>query len=399
MTRGGVKEYIEAVQGRYLNAGRKEKGQILDEVTKVTGYHRKAVIRLLRRGWRAKAVGRRGRSKQYGIEVLAALKAAWETSDRMCSKRLQPFLPELVEVLERHGELTVSGEVKQQLCQISGATIDRLLKPHRLKGARRPFSTTKPGSLLKASIPIRTFADWDDKRPGFLEIDLVAHCGESTEGLYVNTLSAVDVATGWVDCQGVWGKGQQRVGAAIHEMAKRLPFRLLGLDSDNGSEFINHHLYAYCQRKEITFTRSRPYKKNDNAHVEQKNWSVVRRLIGYQRYNSKEALEQLNRVYQLVRSCVNFFQPVMQLQRKTRHGAKVHKVYDTARTPYRRLLEAGVLTLEQQDFMAVQYLRLNPARLLKQIDRAIEKLWAMATTTSSHEPSVTPSFEATYALR
>ena len=399
MTRGGVKEYIEAVQGRYLNAGRKEKGQILDEVTKVTGYHRKAVIRLLRRGWRAKAVGRRGRSKQYGIEVLAALKAAWETSDRMCSKRLQPFLPELVEVLERHGELTVSGEVKQQLCQISGATIDRLLKPHRLKGARRPFSTTKPGSLLKASIPIRTFADWDDKRPGFLEIDLVAHCGESTEGLYVNTLSAVDVATGWVDCQGVWGKGQQRVGAAIHEMAKRLPFRLLGLDSDNGSEFINHHLYAYCQRKEITFTRSRPYKKNDNAHVEQKNWSVVRRLIGYQRYNSKEALEQLNRVYQLVRSCVNFFQPVMQLQRKTRHGAKVHKVYDTARTPYRRLLEAGVLTPEEQDVMAMQYQRINPVRLLEQIDRAIEKLWALATTTSSHEPSVTPSFEATSALR
>ena len=399
MTRGGVKEYIEAIRERYLKAGRKEKGQILDEVTKVTGYHRKAAIRLLRRGWRAKAVGRRGRARQYGVEVVAALKGAWETSDRLCSRRLQPFLPELVEVLERHGELTVSREVKEQLCQISAATIDRLLKPHRLRGARRPFSTTKPGSLLKASIPIRTFADWDDKRPGFLEIDLVAHCGESTEGLYVNTLSAVDVATGWVECQGVWGKGQQRVGAAIHEMAKRLPFRLLGLDSDNGSEFINHHLYAYCQQKEITFTRSRPYKKNDNAHVEQKNWPVVRRLIGYQRYSSKEALEQLNRVYQLVRSYVNFFQPVMQLQHKTRHGARVHKVYDTARTPYRRLLEAGVLTPEEQDVMAMQYQRINPVRLLEQIDRAIEKLWALATTTSSHEPSVTPSFEATSALR
>ena len=399
MTRGGVKEYIEAIRERYLKAGRKEKGQILDEVTKVTGYHRKAAIRLLRRGWRAKAVGRRGRARQYGVEVVAALKGAWETSGRLCSRRLQPFLPELVEVLERHGELTVSREVKEQLCQISAATIDRLLKPHRLRGARRPFSTTKPGSLLKASIPIRTFADWDDKRPGFLEIDLVAHCGESTEGLYVNTLSAVDVATGWVECQGVWGKGQQRVGAAIHEMAKRLPFRLLGLDSDNGSEFINHHLYAYCQQKEITFTRSRPYKKNDNAHVEQKNWPVVRRLIGYQRYSSKEALEQLNRVYQLVRSYVNFFQPVMQLQHKTRHGARVHKVYDTARTPYRRLLEAGVLTPEEQDVMAMQYQRINPVRLLEQIDRAIEKLWALATTTSSHEPSVTPSFEATSALR
>ena len=195
MTRGGVED-IEAVRERYLKASRKEKGQILDEVTKVTGYHRKAVNRSLRRSWKDKAVGRRWRSKQYGPEVVAALKLTWETSVRLCSKRLQPFLPELVEVLERHGELTARGEVKEQLCQISAATIDRLLKPHRLRVARRPFRTTKPGSLLKRSIPIRTFADWDDKRPGFLEVDLVAHCGESTEGLYVNTLSAVDVATG-----------------------------------------------------------------------------------------------------------------------------------------------------------------------------------------------------------
>ena len=170
---------------------------------------------------------------------------------------------------------------------------------------------------------------------------------------------------------------------------------MLGLDSDNGSEFINHRLYAYCQQKEITFTRSRPYKKNDSAHVEQKNWSVVRRLVGYDRYSSKEALDQLNRVYQLVRSYVNFFQPVMQLQHKTRHGARVHKVYDTARTPYRRLLESSVLTPEQRDVMAMQYQRINPVRLLAQINRALENLWEMATTTSSHEPSVTPSFEAT----
>ena len=306
---------------------------MLDEATEVTGYHRKRAIRLLRRGWNGVAVDRRGRARQYGVEVVAALKEVWEASDQMCSRRLQPFLPELVEVLDRHGELTVSEGVKNQLCRMSASTIDRVLKPHRYRGLRRPFSTTKPGSLLKAAISIRTFADWDDKRPGFLEIDLVAHCGESTEGFYLNTLSAVDVATGWVECQGVLGKGQQRVGAAIHEMSKRVPFPLLGLDSDNGGEFINHRLYAYCQRNKITFTRSRPYKKNDAAHVEQKNWSVVRRLVGYERYSSKEALVQLNRVYQLVRSYSNFFQPVMQLQRKSRHGAKVHKVYDAAKTP------------------------------------------------------------------
>jgi hypothetical protein len=394
MTRGGVKEYIEAIRERYLKGSRREKGQILDEVTKVTGYHRKAAIRLLARSPKRESGHGRGRAKQYGIEVVAALKEAWEASDRLCSKRLQPFLPELVRVLETHGELIVGGEVREQLCQISAATIDRLLKPYRRRGLRRPFSTTKPGSLLKAAIPIRTFADWDEKRPGFLEVDLVAHCGESTEGFYLNTLSAVDVATGWVECQGVWGKGQERVGGAIHEIAGRLPFPMLGLDSDNGSEFINHRLYAYCQQKEITFTRSRPYKKNDSAHVEQKNWSVVRRLIGYDRYSSKEALAQLNRVYQLVRCYVNFFQPVMQLQSKTRHGARVHKVYDTARTPYRRILESGVLAREQQDALAIGYQRLNPVRLLGQINQALEKLWAMATTTSSHEPSVTSSFEA-----
>jgi hypothetical protein len=398
MTRGGVKEYIEAVRERYLKASRKEKGQILDEAVMVTGYHRKAAIRLLRGPRKNGATDRRGRARQYGMEVVAALKVAWEASDRMCSRRLQPFLPELVKVLERHGELTVSQEAQEQLCRMSAATIDRALKPHRHRGLRRPFSTTKPGSLLKAAIPIRTFADWDDKRPGFLEIDLVAHCGESTEGFYLNTLSAVDVATGWVECQGVWGKGQQRVGAAIHEVSKKLPFPLLGLDSDNGGEFINHHLYDYCRREGITFTRSRPYKKNDSAHVEQKNWSVVRRLIGYDRFSSKEALEQLNRVHQLARSYVNFFQPVMQLQRKSRHGAKVHKVYDTARTPYRRLLESGVLEEGQQKALATQYGRLNPVRLLSQVNQALEKLWDMANTTSNHEPPVTLSFEATKAV-
>ena len=399
MTRGSVKEYLDAVQGRYGKGSRKEKGRILDEFTRVTGYHRKAAIRLLTRGGTERTGQRRGRVKLYGLEVVAALKAAWEASDRMCSRRLQPFLPELVPVLERHGEIDLTGKVREQLCRMSPATVDRLLKPYRQRGLRRPFSTTKPGSLLKASIPIRTFADWDDKRPGFLEIDLVAHCGESTEGFYLNTLSTVDVATGWVECQGVWGKGQDRVGAAIHHIGQRLPFPLLGLDSDNGSEFINHRLYAYCERKGITFTRSRPYKKNDSAHVEQKNWSVVRRLVGYDRYSSKAAIAQLNRVYDLVRCYTNFFQPVMQLQHKSRHGAKVHKVYDTARTPYQRALELGVLMPEQHSALAQQYQRLNPVNLLAQINRSLESLWAMADTTSSHGVSVAQSIEATYPLR
>ena len=231
------------------------------------------------------------------------------------------------------------------------------MTPDRQKCLTR--DTTKPGSLLKAAIPIRTFTEWDEKRPGFLEIDLVAHCGESTEGFYLSTLSTVDVATGWVECRGVFGKGQERVKSGIHQIGQSLPFPLLGIDSDNGGAFINRQLYNYCQSQGISFTRSRPYKKNDSAHIEQKNWSVVRRLIGYDRYKSQGALEQLNRLYTLVGRYLNFFQPTMQLQEKKRHGARVHKVYDAARTPCQRLLDRRVLTQEQRDLLAVEYSR-NP---------------------------------------
>ena len=280
MTRGSIREYTEAVRGRYLRTSKKEKGRILDEFTKVIGCHRKAAIRLLHRRNQARTGKKRGRPRQYSPAVAGALRVTWEATDRLCSKRLHPFLPELVKVLRRHGDTTMSAEIEAQLCHMSPSTIDRLLHPWRQLGGRHPFTTTKPGSLLKSSIPIRTFTDWQEDCPGFLEVDLVSHCGESTEGFYLTTLSTVDVASGWSECVGTWGKGQERVGGAVHRVHQRLPFALLGLDSDNGSEFINQHLYTYCQRQRITFTRSRSYKKNDSCHVEQKNWSVVRRLIG-----------------------------------------------------------------------------------------------------------------------
>ena len=405
MTRGSIREYIEAVRSRYLRAGKKEKGLILDEFTQVTGYHRKAAVRLMRRGKSPRPVNHRGRPRCYGPEVAEALKVAWEATDRLCSKRLQPFLPELVDILRRHGEITITAEVEAQLCWMSPATIDRLLRPWRQLGGRRPFTTTKPGSLLKKSIPIRTFADWQEDRPGFLEVDLVHHCGESTEGIYLTTLSTVDVASGWSECVGVWGKGQQRVGAAVHQVRQRLPFPLLGVDSDNGSEFINKHLYTYCRRAEITFTRSRSYKKNDSCHVEQKNWSVVRRLVGYDRYNSRASLEVLNGIYELLRLYVNFFQPVMKLVSKTRQSAKMHKVYDKARTPYQRLLEAGVLSEAKQQELAAIYLGLNPVSLLRQINENLECLWTMAECPAQqakarhHGSSVTVIYDATMPLR
>ena len=406
MTRAGIREYTEAVQGRYLGASKKEKGRILDEFSQVVGCHRKAAIRLLGRGNRPRLKKKRGRPRQYGAAVAQALRVAWEATDRLCSKRLHPFLPELIKVLRRNGDRTMTAEIEARLCCMSPSTIDRLLRPWRRLGGRRPFATTRPGSLLKSSIPIRTFADWQEDRPGFLEVDLVSHCGESSEGFYLTTLSTVDVATGWSECVGVWGKGQERVGSAIHRVRQRLSFPLLGLDSDNGSEFINQHLYTYCRREGITFTRSRSYKKNDSCHVEQKNWSVVRRLVGYDRYSSRAALEALNRIYHLLRFYVNFFQPVMKLVAKTRHGAKVHKVYDRARTPYQRLVEAAVLTEAKQQELAAMYHGLSPVFLLKQINENLEKLWALAEyptqqrrKAKNRDASVTAIYDATMALR
>ena len=416
MRRSSVEEYGELMRGRYSGASRAEKGRLLDEFTEVTGYNRKSAIRLLGRQSRPEGAKKKlGRPRRYDDSVVSALHQVWTVEGRICGKRLAPFMRELVGRLQAWEELQVTPEVAEQLSVMSASSIDRLMKPYRDRGLRGPLSTTKPGSFLKGSIPIRTpyrvrgrlFAEWNEDGPGFIEVDLVAHCGESTEGFYLTTLTGVDpvsrtgqaIATGWVECQAVWGKGQYRVGGGVHKMSKALPFELLGLDSDNGTEFINRHLYTYCERNEITFTRSRPYKKNDNAHVEQKNWTVVRRLVGYDRYSTKAALAQLEKVHRLSNQYMNFLQPVMKLQHKSRNGAKVHKVYDTARTPYQRLREWDGLTAEQRQALDRTYRSINPVRLKARLDAALEALWDTADRRQNHESSVTPTFDATYALR
>jgi hypothetical protein len=378
VTRRSILEYVQALRSRYFRATKEEKGKMLDEFTQVTGLHRKAAIRLLNRPSHSRAVKRRGRPRKYVTGVAEALKVVWEASDRLCSKRLQPFIPEMVKVLRQHGEQIIDAATETQLCRMSPSTIDRLLRPCRQRGGRRGLTTTRPGNLLKNSIPIRTFADWQENKAGFMEIDLVAHCGESVEGFYLNTLCAVDVASSWTECVPVWGKGQQRVRSAVHRMRQRLPFALLGVDSDNGSEFINQCFYTYCRQERITFTRSRAYKKNDSCHVEQKNGNVVRRLVGYDRYNSRAAYQCLGRIYDCVRLYLNFFQPTMKLLDKTRNGAKVHKVYETAQTPYQRLLESGILSETKQRELAAIYSGLNPVLLLKQINSNLEQLWRLA---------------------
>jgi hypothetical protein len=258
---------------------------MLDEFVAATGYHRKYATQIMKHGQPRRSGKKPGLPKVYQGEVVVALKQIWEICDRICSKPLCPFLPEIVQVLERHGGLQIFTQTKTPLLQMSSATIAHCLRTVRFEHPQ-DLSTTKPGTLLKKVIPVRTYASWDDDRLGFLEIDLVAHCGETAEGQFVNSLTCVDVSTGWTECLAVHQRNQQTVFEALKTIRPRLPFPLLGIDSDNGSEFINDLLFRYCLTEKITFTRSRPYKKNDQAHVEQKNWSVIRHLIGHDRFET-----------------------------------------------------------------------------------------------------------------
>jgi len=283
----------------------------------------------------------------YGGEVVQALEQIWEIYGQIGSKRLQPILPEAIKVLERCQEIELSKETKELLLKISSASIDRYLRPSRCK-SQHGLSTTKPGSLLKALIPVHTFTEWDEEQPGFMEIDLVAH------------------------------RSQQAVSTAIHHMRQRLPFCLLGIDSDNGSEFINDTLYPYCLDQKITFTRSRPYQKNDQAHVEQKNWSVVRHTVGYDRWETEQELAVLESVYDDLRLYINFFQPSFKLIAKERIGNRTRKRYDTAKTPYQRVLERKDVSLEAKAKLMNLYFQLNPAELRRQIDQKTAKLWKIS---------------------
>jgi hypothetical protein len=366
------------VRDRYWRASKKEKSKILDEFVANTGYHRKYALALLQQQRRQPASSsHRRRKRVYTQEVADALVFIWEVCHRIGPRRLQPFLQEMVPALERHGELLVTAPTRQLLLTMSISTVDRLLKPARRRLTPHGRSTTKPGTLLKKRIPIRTWAGWDDAKPGFLEIDLVAHCGESTTGAYLETLDCVDVATAWCECLVPRNQGQQAVFAALLEMRKRLPMPLLGIDSDNDSAFINRHLERYCAQEKLTFTRGRAYHKNDQAHVEGKNWTVVRQFVGYDRYEGDVAQVELNALYKDLRLYVNFFQPVRKLKEKTRLDGKVKKVYDRAQTPYQRVLASPDVTDEDKDRLRVLYLTLNPAHLHNTIEKQLDHLWQM----------------------
>lgn len=374
MSKKSKDDLVKAIHPRYLQASKPEKGRILDEFVAATGCHRKHAIRRLRQGIPECRRERRGRKRTYTGDVVGHLARIWKICGHICGKRLQPFLPEMVTVLERHDELVIDAESKALLLQMSAATIDRLLARFRQQ-KRRGLSTTKPGTLLKDAIPVRTFADWDDAKPGFVEMDLVAHCGVSTHGQYLQTLTATDITTGWTECLALKHRSQRNVSAAIKLLRERLPFPLLGIDSDNDGVFINETLFRYCEDERVTFTRCRPYKKNDQAHVEQKNWSVVRKTIGYNRYESETALTLMESIYADLRLYVNFFQPVMQLVSKKRNGSKVQKRYDQARTPHQRVVDSPDVTSKDKLRLQVTYLALNPVQLRDRIDANLEQLW------------------------
>ena len=375
------KELIASTTSRYRLATHTAKVQILDEFTAATGYHRKYAINLLNgKTSLAKSESKSPRKKRYGPHIQSALATLWEVAGRICSKRLVPFIPQLIEVLERHGYLELSCEDKHLLGSISAATVDRILAPKRKQKGR---STTLPGSLLKHQVPIRTFADWDDLKPGFFEADLVAHCGTSMAGSFLHSLVLTDVATGWTECLALPYRDQHTVLAGIRVARERMPLPLLGLDTDNGSEFLNSLLITYCEKESVTFTRSRAYQKNDQCHVEEKNGSVVRKFIGFERFEGFEACRVLARLYEVLRLYVNFFQPSMKLVWKQRAGGKTRKKYDAAKTPCERILADQSVDEKIKEELQRQFDTLDPVRLLEEIHRLQDEFWALAKYTEA----------------
>lgn len=382
-----VHEYAAALAPRYRRAKRQEKGRILDEFCQTTGMHRKAAIRLIGNARPVKA-GRRSRRRKYGPQAADALRQVWEVGDRMCGKLLVGAMPDLLAALERHGELRMAMAEREALLEMSAATIDRLLRPARRAIGRQPRAKRAAATGLKAQVPIRTWSEWAGVAPGSLQVDLVLHCGESTEGFYLTTLSAVDAATGWTELQAVWGMGKERVRSAVHHVRQKLPFAMRELHNDNGSEFLNHTLYSWCLKEKIGWTRGRSYQKNDQAYVEQKNWLAVRRHIGYGRYASKEAYHIMQQLHSLLTLYNNFFRPVRKIVGKERRGSKVVKRYDRPLTPYQRVLAAGCLSEADREELASQYLSLNPASLQRRIENTLRRLWPLASYNIQNERRV-----------
>jgi len=376
MSQQSIMELTKVISNRYIRTkSRKEKGKILDEYCANTGLKRKYAITKIREFYyKDKVPKKRGRKKKYSSYADTLLIQVWEAYDRICGERLHPYIPEAINVLNRLGYISFGKEVIDEVLEMSCSTIKRRITKHRELNDRVLISTTKPGTLLKKHLPIKTSC-WDETRAGFCEIDLVAHCGGNTSGNFINTLQFVDIKTTWTERKAVMGKSQDRVFKAIKNIREILPFDLKGMDSDNGSEFINHQLYKYCEDEKIEFTRSRPYMKKDNAHIEQKNFPLVRKILGYGRFDTEQQLHLINDLYDNeLRLYINFFQPTLKLQDKIRLGSKTKKIYDNAKTPYQRVIECTDIPQENKDKLTALYLTLDPIILKSEIDKKIKKI-------------------------
>lgn len=368
---------------RYLKANKEGKGRILDEYCANTEYDRKYAIEKLRKyqlvpGIQEKKPGThtRQRPKIYDMAVESVLHTIWDAYDNICAERLHPHLGLKIDKLIACKELVIDSVIDQKLRAISLGTLKILLRRIRTRETNRVCGTTKPGTLLKHEIPLRV-GYWDETKEGFLEIDTVAHCGDSMAGIFANTLNSTDIATGWFEAETVLGKSQERVFDGLVRMKKRLPFALLGIDSDNGYEFINWELYRWCEKENIVFTRSRPYKKNDNAHIEQKNWTCVRKVLGYTRIERQKQVDCMNKLYRgPLRDYINFFLPSMKCIERKRVGSRIVKKYDEAKTPYERALLSKDVSDVVKNELRKRYQELNPVVLKKQIAMLKKKIFS-----------------------
>ncbi len=369
------KQYLKVLMNQYVKADRRGKGLLLDEYCKNTGQNRKYAIRKINHQLFKEQPPRKRRPVYYGAELRRALLWFWKLFDRPCGQRLVPLLRTEVDRILRRGHLEVSPRTAAKLKRVSSATVDRLLRGDKMKWRYHRSRYPKKSPLIYKAIPLK-LTDWDTTRVGFIEMDLVFHCGSSTEGNHLHTLSTTEIASGWWEGEALMGRGQIRVFEALQSIQKRSPFVWKGIDSDNDSAFLNAHLLKYSQQQGLEFTRSRPMRKNDNAYIEQKNYTHVRRPLGYLRYDTEEELQIINDLYRKeLRLFKNFFQPVMKLKNKERVNGHLRRSYEEAKTPYQRLLESGQLSRTQAHALRKLYFQIDPVQIKKALDEKLDTLY------------------------
>ena len=394
MSNTSKREYLQTIQPRYIKTSKLEKNKILDEFCSVCGYNRKYAIRLLNQKsppkcfWEMRKPG--PKQKYNHPDIVKVLTKIWITTNLPCSKRLKTIIPLWLPYYPYH----ITERVEKALLTISPATIDRLLSRYRTRYNKRGLATTKPGAILKKHIPLK-LKQWDETRPGFLEADTVAHCGDSMAGMFVFTINCVDIATAWTEQRATWGKGERGTVNSIKSIEQSLPFNLLGFDCDNGSEFLNWHLVRYLtnRKKPIDFTRSRAYHKNDNAHIEQKNWTNIRQYLGYERFENPILVDLLNDLYTTEwRLYFNFFIPSMKLVAKKRTGSKTEKIHDIPKTPYQRILQSKQISNQIKQNLSKQYKNLNPFHLQKIMSQKIKNIINIACGQTVNKNSLINSY-------